>query len=69
MGDLVKIKVAGSDQEVDGKYVDLREKKTVYATDKAPHHKEGEEIVAHPMVADTFVKRGFATEKKKGAKE
>lgn len=56
-------------EEVQGQYVDLTEKKTVYATDKAPFHKEGEEIVTHPEMAKVFISKGIATEKKKGAKE
>lgn len=46
------------------KGIDLREKAKVYATDKAPHHVEGEEIEVHPNLAADFIKRGFATKSK-----
>jgi hypothetical protein len=59
------IEIAGG-QKVQGEYVDLTEKVTVYATEKAPYHKAGDEIVAHPKTAERFIKAGYATEKKGG---
>lgn len=44
--------------------IDLTEKKTVFMTDKAPHHAAGEENRVHPKIADLFVKRGYAKYKK-----
>jgi hypothetical protein len=49
--------------------IDLTEKVTVYATSKAPFHKDGDEIVVHPKMAEKFIASGVATEKKKGNKE
>lgn len=64
----VTIKV-GSGEEVEGQYIDLTEKVTIYATAKAPFHKEGAEMVVHPKMAEKFIASGVATEKKKGNKE
>lgn len=64
----ITTKAEGKGEEV----IDLTEKQTVYATEKAPHHQEGEEMIVHPKIADQFIKKGFATEaapKKKGDKE
>jgi hypothetical protein len=58
----------GEGQEVQGTYVDLTEKTTIYATAKAPFHKEGAEMVVHPEMAKKFIANGYATEKK-GKKE
>jgi hypothetical protein len=43
--------------------VDLREKTTVYATEKSRYHKAGEPIVTHPLLAAKLIKAGKATEK------
>lgn len=47
------------------KGVDLTAKETVYATDKAPFHEEGAEMIAHPNLTKDWVKKGFATKNKK----
>lgn len=60
---LVTIKVGGG-EEVEGQYIDLTESKTIYATAKAPFHKEGDEMVVHPKMAEKFIAAGVATEKK-----
>lgn len=60
---------AGEGVEEQGQYADLTEKTTVYATATAPYHKEGAEVVVHPKLAEQFIAKGYATEKKKGAKE
>lgn len=49
--------------------IDLTDRVTVYATAKAPFHKEGDEMVVHPKMAEKFIASGVATEKKKGNKE
>ena len=46
-----------------GEAIDLAEKTTVYATKKAPYHKEGDEIIVHPKLAEHFIEKGFASEK------
>lgn len=43
------------------KGIDLTEKKTIYATDKAPFHAPGEEMVAHPNLIKEWLKRGYGT--------
>lgn len=45
---------------------DLRDKVTVVATGKALFHKEGEEYMCHPKIAELIVKRGFAKFKSDG---
>ncbi len=47
----------------EGKIVDIRKRVTVYATAKAPYHKEGDEMVTQTETAAYFVKKGYATEK------
>jgi hypothetical protein len=63
--------VPKSKQDADGnEIIDLTSKKTVVMTDKAPHHKKGEEVSVHPKIADLFIERGYAVAKaKKGASE
>lgn len=62
---LVTIKTgAGEGTEEQGQYVDLTESTTIYATSKAPYHSEGAEIIVHPKMAEKFIAKGFATEKK-----
>jgi hypothetical protein len=46
-----------------GRVVDLRKTTKVYATDKAPYHKAGAEVVCHPELAESFIKKGYATYK------
>ncbi len=53
----------GEGEEVQGTYVDLTEKQTIYATGAAPYHKEGAEIEVHPLMAAKFIEKGYATEK------
>jgi hypothetical protein len=53
----------------EGEISDLRERTTVYATAKAPFHKEGDDMLVHPKTAEHFIKKGFATEKKAAAKK
>ena len=43
------------------KGIDLLEKDTAYATTKAPFHKEGAVMQAHPNLIKKFIKQGFAT--------
>jgi hypothetical protein len=59
--------VAPKNKEV-GNDILPNERVTVYATDKAPHHAQGEEIVTAPSTAAYFVEKGFATVKKEAAK-
>jgi len=50
--------------------IDLREKTSVYSTNKDPHHVTGEEFKVHPKVAEKLIKKGLATaEKPKEAKK
>ena len=60
-----------SKQDADGsEIIDLTAKKSVIMTDKAPHHKKGEEVSVHPKIADLFIERGYAVAKgKKGAQD
>ena len=37
---------------------------TVWATDNAPHHKEGEEVFCSKLVGDKMIAQGWATDKK-----
>jgi len=60
---------SGEGTEEQGQYVDLTDTVKIYATDKAPYHKEGEEINTHPKMAENFISKGFATEKKKAFKD
>lgn len=46
------------------KAINLKDKVELVATDKAPFHKKGEVFKAHPHLADSFVKKGYATLKK-----
>lgn len=55
-------------KKVEGEVVDLKEKTTVYSTDKDPHHETGEEMSVHPKVAEKLIKKGLATEKPVGKK-
>lgn len=50
------------------KGINLTDKATVYATDKAPFHQPGDEMIAHPNLTKDFVKRGFATTSKPTSK-
>ena len=59
---------AGEGEEVQGTYVDLTEGVTIYATDKAPFHKEGSEVFASPYVAEKMVAKGWASKDKPKAK-
>lgn len=44
------------------KVVDLRERVTVYSTEKDPHHITGEPFSPSKAVAEKLVKKGLATE-------
>ena len=53
------------------KPIDLREKNkdVVFATEKNPHHKTGEEIKAHPILIKKFLDMGFASKETPVLKE
>lgn len=42
---------------------DITEGVEVTATEKAPHHKKGEKVLASQYVADLMVAKGWATKK------
>lgn len=42
---------------------------TVYATSKGGFHKEGEELVVHPLLAEKLITQGKATDKAPKTKE
>ena len=43
---------------------DITQGVTVVATDKAPHHKKGQEIYASEYIAELMVSKGWATKGK-----
>lgn len=47
---------------------DITQGVTVYATDKAPYHREGSEVLASQYVADKMILKGWATKDKPKAK-
>lgn len=44
------------------------DKKIVYSTGSTPHTPEGMEMEVHPLLAESLIKAGKATEKPKGKK-
>lgn len=40
--------------------IDITKRVKLVATDKAPYHEDGEEFEASAVLAESFVKRGFA---------
>lgn len=40
--------------------IDITKRVKLIATDKAPYHEEGDEFEAATVLAESFVKRGFA---------
>lgn len=49
--------------------IDTRDKVTVYATSKAPHHKAGEAVEIHPNHKEKYLKAGWFTEEPAKEKE
>lgn len=68
MADTIKLQKTEEEKKAEaspkGDVINLRDKVTVYSTDKDPHHKTGDPIVCHPKIAQDIVKRGLATEAK-----
>lgn len=40
--------------------IDITKRVKLIATEKAPYHEEGEAFEASPVLAESFVRRGFA---------
>lgn len=52
------------------KVINLQDRITVYATDKAQYHKAGEAVQMHPELAAKCINEGwFTAEKPKGKKD
>jgi len=47
---------------------DITQGVTVYATDKAPYHNEGDEVLASEYVASSMIAKGWASKDKPKAK-
>lgn len=59
-GEKVIKKGEGKDFIPEEGIIDIAKRVKLVATDKAPYHEDGEEFEASTVLAESFVKRGFA---------
>jgi hypothetical protein len=56
--------MANTEKNQEKKIVDLRERVTVYSTEKDPYHTTGDAMNVAPAVAEKLIKKGLATDSK-----